>query len=115
MVQLNSQRIELEDEYEAIQSWFLEQGWSDGLPLVPPTPARVEAMLSATDLAADHAVAELPPYGGVTELSAQGPPGPFLTGTNPPLALAFRYPPMLARPETPHKEENLGSVEFPAH
>ena len=67
MVQLNSPRIELEDEYEAIQSWFLEQGWGDGLPLVPPTAARVEAMLSTTDLAADHTVAELPPnYGAAT-------------------------------------------------
>ena len=67
MVQLNSPRIELEDEYEAIQSWFLEQGWGDGLPLVPPTPARVEAMLSTTGLAAGHTVTELPPnYGAAT-------------------------------------------------
>ena len=67
MVQLDSQRIELEDEYEAMQSWFLEQGWGDGLPLVPPTPARVDAMLTSTDLGADHVVAELPPnYGAAT-------------------------------------------------
>ncbi len=67
MVQLNSQRIELEDEYEVLQSWFLEQGWGDGLPLVPPTPARVEAMLSSTDLVAGHVVSELPPnYGAAT-------------------------------------------------
>ena len=67
MVQLDSQRIELEDEYETIQSWFLQQGWGDGLPLVPPTPSRVETMLAGTDLALDHAVAELPPnYGAAT-------------------------------------------------
>lgn len=33
-------------DLERIQSVFLERGWSDGLPIVPPTRDRVEAMLS---------------------------------------------------------------------
>ena len=27
--------------------WYFEQGWTDGLPVVPPTPSAVEAMVDA--------------------------------------------------------------------
>jgi hypothetical protein len=57
---LRSRRVELaplEDEFEA----FFERGWSDGLPLVPPTERRVLAMLRGTPRAADEIVAEVPP------------------------------------------------------
>ena len=47
MAQLVSQRIELPDDYDAVQNLYLERGWSDGLPITPPTPERVEAMLSS--------------------------------------------------------------------
>lgn len=33
------------------------QGWTDGLPVIPPTPDRVRAMLDAAHLDAQHAVA----------------------------------------------------------
>ncbi|MEX2268970.1 MAG: thioredoxin family protein, partial [Acidimicrobiia bacterium] len=36
---LNSRRIELGEHEDEMESMF-ERGWSDGLPLVPPTPAR---------------------------------------------------------------------------
>jgi hypothetical protein len=58
--QLRSRRIELgasEDESEAMY----ERGWSDGLPLVPPTPERVAEMLTGTTRAADDVVAVVPP------------------------------------------------------
>src|SRR5262245_21575841 len=32
---------------EELQEAFFERGWTDGLPIVPPAPARVEAMLEA--------------------------------------------------------------------
>jgi len=57
---LRSRRIELgeaEDEFEAMWS----RGWSDGLPLVPPTPARVLAMLEGTTRKPDELVAVVPP------------------------------------------------------
>jgi hypothetical protein len=41
--------LELEDSWEAINAWFLEHDLTDGLPIVPPTEARVKAM---TDTAA---------------------------------------------------------------
>ena len=38
--------IELADSLEAINDHFYEQGWTDGLPIIPPTPERVERMLA---------------------------------------------------------------------
>lgn len=48
---------DLEDEFEAM--W--NRGWSDGLPLVPPTPSRVMAMLAGTTRKPDEGVAVVPP------------------------------------------------------
>ena len=42
-----------DDSLEAVNDYYYEQHWSDGKPIIPPTQARVEAMLSRTDLAAD--------------------------------------------------------------
>jgi hypothetical protein len=57
---LKSRRVELaslEDEIEAL----FDRGWSDGLPLVPPTEARVLRMLAGTSRAPDEVVAVAPP------------------------------------------------------
>ena len=37
--------VVLEDDLESIYGYFYEQGWTDGLPIIPPTPERVERML----------------------------------------------------------------------
>jgi len=51
------------DEFEL----FFERGVTDGLPVVPPTRARVERMLQATRRAPEVLIGELPPnYGRVT-------------------------------------------------
>lgn len=57
---LRSRRVEiaaLEDEIEAM----FDRGWTDGLPVVPPTEARVLRMLEATSHAPDEVVAVVPP------------------------------------------------------
>jgi hypothetical protein len=57
---LRSRRVELaplEDDFEAM----FERGWSDGLPLVPPTEKRVLAMLDGTSRSPDETVAVVPP------------------------------------------------------
>lgn len=57
---LRSRRIvfgEMEDPSESI----FARGWSDGLPLVPPTPERVLRMLAGTRRAAGEVVAVVPP------------------------------------------------------
>ena len=57
---LRSRRVEvapLEDEMEAM----FDRGWTDGLPVVPPTEARVLRMLAGTRRPADEVVAVVPP------------------------------------------------------
>lgn len=61
---LVSEHVEIADDFEAVQCFYLERGWSDGLPVVPAIPERVTAALSATDLGAQHVVAEVPPKWG---------------------------------------------------
>ena len=41
---LTSSRLEFDDPLEVIESYF-ERGWTDGLPIVPPTPDRVAEFL----------------------------------------------------------------------
>ena len=64
MVSLKAQHIQLPDDYDAVQDLYLERGWSDGLPITPPTPERVEVMLSAVSLDPQQVVAQLPPNWG---------------------------------------------------
>jgi hypothetical protein len=57
---LQARRIELgaiEDEIETAY----DRGWTDGLPVVPPTPARVLRMLDGTRRAPAEVVAVVPP------------------------------------------------------
>jgi hypothetical protein len=39
--------MELPDSLEAVNDHFYEQGWTDGLPIIPPTPERVERLLGS--------------------------------------------------------------------
>ena len=41
-----------------------DKGWTDGLPVVPPTEERVTAMLTGTTLAPSTLVAKIPPAWG---------------------------------------------------
>ena len=53
------------DVLEAYNRLFMARGWGDGLPMIPPTPERVEAMVAGYDLPGDIPVAVLAPMGGV--------------------------------------------------
>ncbi len=46
--------------YEDVNNYFNEQGWSDGLPVVPPTKEKVEEFLKFTALDADTVIGEIP-------------------------------------------------------
>lgn len=52
---------EIDDTFEA-------RGWSDGLPVVAPTPARVAAMLRYSDRPREHELGTMPPRHGVVTL-----------------------------------------------
>jgi len=61
---LTSDSIEVSDALEAIETYF-ENGWSDGLPVVPPTPEAVTAMLEAASLVPDDILGIEPVKGAV--------------------------------------------------
>ena len=42
---LRSEKISLDDSLEAVNDWFYDQGWTDGLPIIPPTPDLVSEFL----------------------------------------------------------------------
>ena len=44
-----------------IQKIFLDSGWTDGLPIVPPTEEAVAEFLRFTDLKSDHSLGAVPP------------------------------------------------------
>ena len=49
------------DENEDIAEACFERGWTDGLPVIPPTPIRVARMLAATDRKAEELIGKIPP------------------------------------------------------
>lgn len=57
---LTSRRLDTEDSIEAFTDFSLEQGWGDGLPLIPPTDARVRMFLSENDRYPDEVIARMP-------------------------------------------------------
>ena len=60
-MQFTSPLIELADDLDAFQAAALERRWGDGLPLIPPTPARVAAMLAGTDRDPAEVLLAVPP------------------------------------------------------
>ncbi len=55
------ERVGLDDTPDAVQEFFFEQGWSDGLPVVPPTEQAVRAMLATVDRDPDEKIGPIPP------------------------------------------------------
>jgi len=58
---LISQRITVSDTAEAINDLFIQNGWSDGLPIIPPTEEAVERMLAGINRDPADVVATIPP------------------------------------------------------
>ena len=59
----NSAQLEIDATEDLIEVCY-ENGWTDGLPVVPPTPERVERMLRGTDRAPGELIAAVPPKWG---------------------------------------------------
>ena len=57
-------RIAFKGGIQDVNNFFYRKGWSDGLPIIPPTEAAVAEMLTGTDLPADSVVAKLIPRNG---------------------------------------------------
>ena len=59
--QLQSRRARVPAEFAAMQDYFWEQGWTDGLPVVPPTEDAVREMLSAVNADPSHSLGVMQP------------------------------------------------------
>ena len=46
--------------YDQLLEDYFERGWTDGMPIVPPTPEKVERFLAAAGLAPDEVLGEVP-------------------------------------------------------
>ena len=69
LLQAPDASLEAKDDFFAINELYLEKGWGDGLPLIPPTEARVAAMLEYCDRPWNEPVAKIAPrYGEATPL-----------------------------------------------
>ncbi|HKF76141.1 MAG TPA: hypothetical protein VKF59_08355 [Candidatus Dormibacteraeota bacterium] len=54
-------------DLQEVQRFYYRRGWTDGLPVIPPTEAAVQEMLAGTELPADHLVGRMiPRLGRVT-------------------------------------------------
>ncbi len=56
---LVSHRLEIEDSEQVVET-FYEKGWTDGLPVVPPTEEKVLAFLRAAGMAPDEILGAIP-------------------------------------------------------
>ncbi|MBI3966879.1 MAG: hypothetical protein HY329_14700 [Chloroflexi bacterium] len=59
-----AERISVPDTLEAAYERFYDEGWTDGLPIVPPTEERVQRMLAYSDLDPAHSLGSVPPKWG---------------------------------------------------
>jgi hypothetical protein len=55
------QRLVFKGTFNEVNSFFYQRGWTDGLPIIPPTEEDLKEMLTGTDLAPDHIVAKIIP------------------------------------------------------
>jgi hypothetical protein len=61
--------VEADDDFRAINRLYLERGWGDGLPIMPPTVGAVEEMLAYCDRPWNEPIAKIAPrYGEATPL-----------------------------------------------
>jgi hypothetical protein len=56
-----TEQIEVPNSMRKVNDLFYERGWTDGLPVIPPTEDLVTEMLRFTDYAPNDVIGELPP------------------------------------------------------
>ncbi len=57
------------DAWDNMTTDFIKRGWSDGMPLVPPTPEKVAAMIKASGRPGDEVVGKFAPGFGIGTVS----------------------------------------------
>jgi hypothetical protein len=59
-----SPRVAFKGNIQEVNQFYYMKGWTDGLPIIPPTDVAVEEMMTGTDLPPDHIVATIIPRKG---------------------------------------------------
>lgn len=62
---LPASTVAVADDIEAVNRLFREKRWSDGLPVIPPTPERVARMLAVSHLPRHAVIAKVAPAYGI--------------------------------------------------
>jgi hypothetical protein len=65
-----SAQHEVDADLDALQALFRSRRWGDGLPVIPPTPERVQRMLAANGYSPQTVVATIAPGFGAATLEA---------------------------------------------
>ena len=68
-ISLETVEIDARDDWADLQTEFIARGWGDGLPLVPPTEARVAAMLAGFGGDGTRVIGSMPPGLGVVTVA----------------------------------------------
>ena len=69
LIKAQGATMEGPEDIEAANEFCRSRGWSDGLPVIPPTAERVAAMLAFCDRPLEQAIATIPPrYGAASPL-----------------------------------------------
>ena len=55
------QEVVFEGSFEEVNRYFVENRWSDGLPIVPPSKDKIAAFLAQTDLPPEHIIGTVLP------------------------------------------------------
>ncbi|MBX6378077.1 MAG: hypothetical protein IRY95_05950 [Clostridia bacterium] len=56
-----AEKLEVTGDVWEVQDWFIRQGWSDGLPVVPPTEELVARLVAASGRDPEERLGEMPP------------------------------------------------------
>jgi hypothetical protein len=57
-------RVAFKGDIQEVNQFYYRKGWTDGLPIIPPTEEAVAEMMTGTDLPPDHIVATIIPRKG---------------------------------------------------
>lgn len=60
VLELSSKRLQVDGEAAVFEEYY-RRGWTDGLPVIAPTPQRVEEMLAYVGLEPNHEIAQIAP------------------------------------------------------
>ncbi|MDO8669913.1 MAG: thioredoxin, partial [Dehalococcoidia bacterium] len=65
---LTSQRVAVSQFIDVMYEQMYERGWTDGLPIIPPTEERVQAFVEYLGRDPGEVIAEIPPDNGLATI-----------------------------------------------